>query len=69
MIYFGFPAHHVLSCCVGVVHARWVLFVACPTCVIIGNVASVCPTVIIIVERFYVLRVDELSGGEMPPPW
>ena len=45
------------------------LFVACLTCVIIGNVASMCPTVIIIVESFYVFGVDELSGGEMPPPW
>ena len=45
------------------------LFVACRTCVIVGNVASVCPTVIIIVERFYVFGVGELSGGEMPPPW
>ena len=50
-------------------HVLWVLFVACPTCVIIGNVASVCPTVIIIVERFYVFGVDEFSGGEMPHPW
>ena len=45
------------------------LFVACPTCVIVGNVASVCPTVIVIVETFYVFGVDELSSGEMLPPW
>ena len=45
------------------------LFVACPTCMIVGNVPSVCPTVIIIVENFYVFRVNELSGGEMMPPW
>ena len=69
MVSFGFPAHHVLSCCFGVVRAWWVLFVACVTCVIVGNVASVCPTVIIIVERFYVFGVNELSGGDMPPPW
>ena len=50
-------------------HVLWVLFVACLTCVIVGNVASVCSTVIIIVESFYVLWVDELSGGDMPPPW
>ena len=45
------------------------LFFACQTCVIVGNVASVCQTVIIIAEIFYVFGVDELSGGEMPPPW
>ena len=45
------------------------MFVACTTCVIIGNVASVCPTVIIIVESFYGFGFYELSGGEMTPPW
>ena len=46
-----------------------VLFVACPTCVIVGNVASVCPTVIIIVGSFYIFGVDELSCVEMLSPW
>ena len=36
---------------------------------IVGNVASLCPTVIIIVESFYVFGFNELSSGEMPPPW
>ena len=45
------------------------LFVAFTTCAIVGNVAYVCPKVIIIVESFYVFGVDELSSGEMPPPW
>ena len=52
---FEVPTHHVFSCCVDIVHDRWVLFVACPTCVIVGIVSSVCQTVIIIVEIFYVL--------------
>ena len=45
------------------------LFVSCLTFVIVGNVVCVCPTVIIIVEIFYVFGVYELSSGEMTPPW
>ena len=45
------------------------LFVACLTCMIVGNVASVCPKVIIIVESFYVFGIYEFSGGEVTPPW
>ena len=29
------------------------MFAEFPTCMIVGNVASVCPTVIIVVESFY----------------
>ena len=34
---------------------------------IVGNFASVCPTVIIIVENFHVFGVYELDGGDMKP--
>ena len=69
MVSFGVTAHHVLSCRVNIVHSGWVLFDAYPTCMIVGNVAAVCPTVIIVVERFYVFGVYELSGDKMAPKW
>ena len=69
VVSFGVTAHHVLLCRVEVVHAVWVLFSECLTCMIIGNFSAVCPTVIIFVESFYVFGVYELSGGEMAPPW
>ena len=69
VVSFGVTAHHVLLCLVGFVHVGWVMFSACPTCMVVGNVAAVCPTVIIVVESFYVFGVYEFSGGEMAPPW
>ena len=45
------------------------MFSACPTCMVVGNVAAVCPTVIIVVESFYLFGDYEISGGEMAPPW
>ena len=36
---------------------------------IFGNVTAVCPTVIVVVESFYVFGVYGFSGGEMAPTW
>ena len=36
---------------------------------IVGNVASVCLTVIIIVESFYIFGFYKFSGGKVMPPW
>ena len=36
---------------------------------VVGNIAAVCPTVIIVVESFYVFGVYGLSGSYMAPPW
>ena len=69
VVSFGVTAHHVLSCRVDVVHTGWLLFAACPTCMIVGHVTAVCPTVIFVVESFYVFGIYGLSGGDMGPPW
>ena len=50
-------------------NTRWVLFAAYPTCMIVGNVTAVCPTVIVVVEGLDVLGVYGFSGGDMAPPW
>ena len=46
---FAVSTHHVLSCCVDVVHAIWVLLAARPTSMLVGNVTAVCPAVVVVV--------------------
>ena len=69
VVAFGVSVHHVLSCRFDVVHTGWVLLAERPNCMLVGNVTSVCPTVVVVVEGFDVLGIYGFSGGDMAPPW